>query len=220
MDKAKVIHAIGISRVISVIRTCSAEDARTVIAAVTRGGCKLVEVTLTIPGAVDLIREITERSPDVIVGAGTVSSAEQAKACVAAGAQFIVSPWIDPEVISFCTSASVLVMSGALTPTEVRNAMALGADVVKIFPIESMGGVSHIRALKSVLPDSILVPTGGVTVDDAADFIRAGAFAVGIGSDLVKINELNSGDDATVISRISGLVTGLKELNSAASPTY
>jgi 2-dehydro-3-deoxyphosphogluconate aldolase/(4S)-4-hydroxy-2-oxoglutarate aldolase len=206
MDKSNIIHEIGAIRILPVVRTADVEDARDIVAAVARAGCRLVEITLTIPGAVDLIREMADSEPHALVGAGTVSTVDQAKACIDAGAQFIVSPWIDTRVIEFCNHQGVAVIPGALTPTEIRNARHLGADIVKVFPIDAMGGSSYIRSLSSVMPEIPLIPTGGVTVTNAADFLRAGAFAVGIGSDLVRIDQLRNGGEASAVSRLSELL--------------
>jgi len=211
MEKQRVIETIGSTRVLPVIRTRSDDDAKSVIDAVVQAGCRVVEITLSIPGAVELITQTAQRYPDIVVGAGTVSSGQEAMDCIHAGAKFIVSPWTDGNVIEVCRAAGILAMPGALTPTEVRTALRLGADVIKIFPVESMGGVTHIRALRSVLPNAVLIPTGGVTVENAEDFIRAGAFAVGIGSDLVSVESLRDGDHRTAVDRVRGLLAKMSE---------
>jgi len=218
MKKEEVMADIGNFGILPVVRTANSADAVTIIDAVIAGGCRLIEVTMTIPGAVDVIRSTVDAGRNVLVGAGTVSSAAEAKRCIAAGARFIVSPWIEREVIRYCTAAGVLVIPGVLTPTEVRTAQKMGADMVKIFPASSMGGPPYIRALRSVMPGVKFIPTGGVSVENAADYIGAGAFAVGIGSDLVSINQVRTGDPSA-ISKISSLVSQVKDARAAATST-
>ena len=154
----------------------------------------MLEVTLTVPGAEKAMESLRKTfSDDVLVGAGTVLDVDDAKRCLDAGAQFIVSPGLDTGTISFANSKDVLVMAGALTPTEVITAWKNGADLVKVFPCSAVGGASYIKSLKGPFPQIPLVPTGGVNLKTAADFIRAGAFALGIGGELVLASALDDG---------------------------
>jgi 2-dehydro-3-deoxyphosphogluconate aldolase / (4S)-4-hydroxy-2-oxoglutarate aldolase len=162
----------------------------------------VLEITMTVPGAVDVIKGLTaEIDPEVIVGAGTVMDAQTAQACIEAGAQFIVSPALNLETIAFCGQQGVLVMPGVLTPTEVVTAWTAGADFVKVFPAGAVGGASYIKALKAPLPQVKLVPTGGVSLQTAAAFIKAGAEALGVGGDLVDGKALREGRDELISER-------------------
>ena len=164
------------------------------IEAIKAGGIPILEITMTVPRAVSVIERVTASYGDeVIVGAGTVLDAETARACILAGAQFVVSPALDLETVSCCRRYSVAVMPGALTPTEVMQAWTAGADFVKVFPAGALGGASYIKSLKAPLPQIELVPTGGVSLKTAADFIRAGASALGVGADLVDTKALREG---------------------------
>jgi 2-dehydro-3-deoxyphosphogluconate aldolase/(4S)-4-hydroxy-2-oxoglutarate aldolase len=150
---------------------------------------------MTVPGAVELIEQLAKTSgAEILIGAGTVLDADTAKRCLDAGAQFIVSPGFDLETVRFVKQQGTLMMAGALTPTEVINAWKAGSDFVKIFPCGSLGGAKYLKALKAPLPQVPMIPTGGVNLENAADMIRAGAEALGIGGDLVTASALASGD--------------------------
>lgn len=157
--------------------------------AVCAGGIPIVELTMTVPGAIDVIRELT-RSTDgsVLIGAGTVLDAKTAAQCLKAGAQFLVSPGFDRATVRFAKREAMLIMAGALSPTEVIAAWKADADFVKIFPCANVGGPSYIRALKAALPQISMVPTGGVNLATAADYLKAGACALGVGGELVSGN--------------------------------
>ncbi len=190
MNKTQVIEKIRETGIIPVIRTDSAEKAETVIEALIEGGINVLEVTMTIPDAVGLIRRLTsEYKNAVVIGAGTVLDRDAAQKCVEAGAKFIVSPILDLETVLFCNQNEITVMPGALTPTEIYSAWQAGADIVKIFPISAMGGISYLKAVKAVFPQFEFVPTGGINLENAIDYIKAGAFAVGMGSELTKEKE-------------------------------
>ncbi len=191
-DEAKrCIIEVGI---VPVVRASSPAEARVAIEAVYKGGIRVVEITMTVPGAVEIIREVVKsHGPDVLVGAGTVLNAECARRCLDAGAQFIVSPGLDLKTIEFTQKEGVLVMPGALTPTEVIAAWNAGADFVKVFPCGNVGGPKYIRALKGPLPQIPLIPTGGVTLENAAQFILAGSEALGVGGELVQTAALQAG---------------------------
>ena len=177
------------------VRATSAKHAQLAAEAVCAGGIPIVEVTMTVPGAVELIAQLAKTSgAEILIGAGTVLDAETAKRCLDAGAQFIVSPGFDLDTVRFVKQQGTLMMAGALTPTEVINAWKAGSDFVKIFPCGSMGGAKYLKALKAPLPQVLMIPTGGVNLETAADMIRAGAEALGIGGELVSASALASGD--------------------------
>ena len=187
-DKNEIIEKIKETGVLPVIRANSKAEARRVVDAVGEGGIKTIEVTMTVPNAVDLIAELTkDYGGELVVGAGTVLNAEAAAKCIDAGAQFIISPAADPETIRYCNEKSIVVMPGALTPTEIVAAWNAGADFVKIFPASALGGASYLKAIKAPLPHIKLIPTGGVSLATAAAFIKAGAEAVGVGGELVDL---------------------------------
>ena len=189
-DVIKRIRDIG---VIPVVRASSADEAMRAIDAIRAGGISVLEITMTVPGAVSVIEQVTARfGSEALVGAGTVLDAETAKACVSSGAQFIVSTALNFDTIAYCREHDIVVMPGALTPTEVVQAWNAGADFVKVFPAGAVGGPSYLKSLKAPLPQIELVPTGGVSLKTAADFIRAGAAALGVGADLVDIKAESS----------------------------
>ena len=188
MSRAEVIKQIKDTGVIPVVRASSADEAMRAIDAIREGGISILEITMTVPGAVALIEQVAKLYGDVAtVGAGTVLDPETATACISAGAKFVVSPALNLDTIACCQRQDVAVMPGALTPTEVVQAWNAGADFVKVFPAGAVGGPSYLKALKAPLPEIELVPTGGVSLKTAADFIKAGAAALGVGSDLVDI---------------------------------
>ena len=191
-NKVEVIAEIERVGVLPVIRADSRDEARAAIEAVRSGGISIIEVTMTVPGAPHLIRELSDRE-DLLVGAGTVLDPETAAACVDAGARFIISPSLNLDTIAFCREHKVVVMPGALTPTEVVTAWNAGADFVKVFPAGAMGGANYLKSLKAPLPHIKLIPTGGVSLATAADFIRAGASAIGVGADLVDLKAIREG---------------------------
>jgi 2-dehydro-3-deoxyphosphogluconate aldolase/(4S)-4-hydroxy-2-oxoglutarate aldolase len=202
MSRHQVVDAICNVGLVPVIRAESSDMAMRVIEAIKAGGVNLLEITMTVPGAVRVIEEVAKRYGDqVIVGAGTVLDAETARACILAGAQFVVSPSLNPNTIECCRRYSIPVMPGALTPTEVVTAWQAGADMVKVFPCNAVGGASYIKALKGPLPQIDLIPTGGVSLKTAADFIKAGSAALGVGGDLVDTKAIAEGHDDVVTER-------------------
>jgi 2-dehydro-3-deoxyphosphogluconate aldolase/(4S)-4-hydroxy-2-oxoglutarate aldolase len=204
MDHQKGMDIIRETGVIAIMRTRSPEQLLRAADAIRAGGVRAIEVTMTTPGALSVIEQATSRyqdaGQDVLFGAGTVLDAESARACILAGAQFIVSPSFNPALVELCRRYSVPVMPGAYTPTEIVTAWECGADMVKVFPA-SIGGPALIKALKAPLPQIELVPVGGVNLDTAADFIRAGAAAVGVGSALINQKLLDSEDFSTLTER-------------------
>jgi 2-dehydro-3-deoxyphosphogluconate aldolase / (4S)-4-hydroxy-2-oxoglutarate aldolase len=187
MSKSEVIEKIKEIGVLPVIRADSAAEAEQVIKAIRKGGISTIEITMTVPNAIDLIADLSRSESDILIGAGTVLDAETARQCVEAGAKFIISPALNIETIKFCNAREIVVMPGALTPTEVVTAWQAGADFVKVFPASAVGGASYLKSLKAPLPHIKLIPTGGVSLKTAADFIKAGAEAVGVGADLVDL---------------------------------
>ncbi len=171
---------------VPVIRTSSAEDARFAVEEVAHGGIPIIEVTMTVPGAIDVIREIAKNVPKVIIGAGTVLDAKTARECIDAGAQFISNPALDiPTVELVVANPDILMMSGALTPTEILTGWKAGADFVKIFPCALVGGDNYIRMLRRPFPDIPLIAGGGITQQNAAHYLLAGASALSVGKELI-----------------------------------
>jgi len=203
MEKSEVLKHIAEVGLVPVIRAETKDEAIRVIDAIEAGGIPLLEITMTVPGALSIIEAVRKREKSAVVGAGTVLDAETARACMLAGAQFIVSPALNVATIEVCRRYSVAVMAGALTPTEVVNAWSAGADVVKIFPCGAVGGASYIKALKAPFPQMALMPTGGVSLKTAADFIKAGSFALGVGSDLIDSKAILEEDWNTLATAVS-----------------
>jgi len=211
LDKQQVLARITTTGLIPVIRASSAAEALAAVAAIQRGGLSILEITMTVPDAVALIGEVTRSVPEALVGAGTVLDPATAQACIAAGARFVVSPALDADTIRVCRDAGVAVLPGALTPTEVVTAWRLGADLVKVFPANAVGGPSYIKSLKAPLPQIGLVPTGGVNLQTAKEFLKAGAAALGVGADLVDLVALRRGDAAVITERARQFVALVKE---------
>jgi 2-dehydro-3-deoxyphosphogluconate aldolase/(4S)-4-hydroxy-2-oxoglutarate aldolase len=212
MGRAEILGRIRATGIIPVIRAPSADDALAAVDAMRAGGIDIIELTMTVPSAVKVIEKVVERYGDaVVVGAGTVLDAETARACILAGAAFVVAPIIDEPTIRVCRTYGVPVVPGALTPTEVVQAWRTGADAVKVFPCGALGGASYIKALRAPLPQIDLIPTGGVTIATVADFIAAGACAVGAGADLVDIARLRRGDHAGVTENARRYVAAVQQ---------
>lgn len=218
MNKSDVLRFIAQTGVIPVVRAESPEEALHAMDAIREGGVSVLEVTMTVPGALRVIEEVTRRyGSEAVIGAGTVLDAGTARACILAGAHFIVSPSLDLDTIACCRRYSVAVVPGALTPTEVVSAWSAGADFVKVFPAGALGGASYIKALKAPLPQIELVPTGGVSLKTAADFIKAGASALGVGADLVDIKALRSGQGRVITERARQFIDIVREARSHAT---
>ncbi len=211
MKKDEVASRIGEIGIVPVVRAATVAEAARAVEAICAGGIPIVEITMTVPDAVSVIREVTRQYSDrVLVGAGTVVSAQQADQCIAAGAQFLVSPGISIAVLMAGQSAGVLAIPGALTPTELMSAHEHGATLVKIFPCGSVGGPKYLKSLRAPFPKASLIPTGGVNVSNAADFIKAGAFALGIGADLVDAKALRDGNLEKISSAAKDLVQAVR----------
>jgi 2-dehydro-3-deoxyphosphogluconate aldolase / (4S)-4-hydroxy-2-oxoglutarate aldolase len=202
MTKQDVLRAISDVGLVPVVRAQSPDEALRVTEAIREGGVHVLEITMTVPGALSVMEQLTARfGSDMVLGAGTVLDPETARTCILAGARFVVSPALHLGTIETCRRYSVAVMPGALTPTEVLAAWTAGADVVKVFPCGALGGASYIKSLKAPLPQIEMIPTGGVSMKTAADFIRAGALALGVGADLVDTQAIRDGNGKQVTDR-------------------
>jgi len=188
---AQIIERVGL---IPVLRARTAAQAHAVVQAMIAGGVTVVEVTMTVPGAIELLKELKqEYGSHLLLGSGTVTTASEAQSTINAGAEFVVSPSLHPEVIQVTRSNGKLSIPGALTPTEVITAHRAGAEYVKIFPCSAMGGASYLKSLLAPFPFLKLIPTGGVTLETARTFVHAGARALGVGSDLVNLAAIDAG---------------------------
>src|SRR3982750_3451332 len=212
MNRQDVLKRIEETGVVPVVRASSAEEAMQVIEAIRAGGVTVLEITMTVPRAVRVIEQVADRYGDeVVVGAGTVLDAETARVCILAGATFVVSPSLNLATIEMCRRYSVVVTPGALTPTEVVTAWASGADAVKIFPCSAMGGAKYLKSLKAPLPQVLMIPTGGVSLATAAEFIEAGAFALGVGADLVDTKAIRAGQPEKVTEAARAYVAAVRD---------
>ncbi len=192
-----LIARLRAARVVPVVRTSTAAHAATAVSWLRDARLRIFEITMTIPDAPALIRDLAS-DPDLLIGAGTVPDRATAEVCLNAGARFIVAPWVDAALSAPCRDAGALLMLGAVTPTEVRAALTAGADVVKIFPASSVGGPAHIKALASVLPHVPFCPTGGVEPGNVAAYLAAGAAFVGMGGALVDEKRIAAGDRGAI----------------------
>jgi len=194
-DKTSNLKILLEQGVIPVVRATSAEEALKVVDALREGDLKIIEITMTVPGALKVMEEVAEKfADDVLLGAGTVLDAETTRLSILSGAEFVVGPCLDLELIRLCQRYSKIVIPGAMTPTEILGAWQAGADIVKVFPCGNLGGPSYIRAIKAPLPHILLNPTGGVNLNTAADFIRAGASVISAGSALVDKKAIKEGN--------------------------
>ena len=209
----ETIERVGL---IPVLRAKSTAQGRAVVEAMMAGGVNIVEVTMTVPGAIDLLKELKrEYGSKLLLGSGTVTTAEQAQATIDAGAEFVVSPSLHPEVIAATKRNQKISCPGALTPTEAITAWNAGADYVKIFPCSAVGGASYLKALLAPFPHLKLIPTGGVTLQTAASFIQAGARALGVGSDMVNLAAVDSGKAETITETARAYLKVLAETRRA-----
>ena len=195
MTKQQACERIMQVGIVPVVRACTADKALRAVEAICTGGIPIAEITMTVPCAIEVIRELVKTvGSHVLVGAGTVLNAATAQQCIDAGAEFLVSPGLDLPTVEFAIAQQKLIMAGALTPTEVLTAWNAGADFVKIFPCGQVGGPKYLKALRGPLPHVRMVPTGGVNLNTAADFILAGSAALGIGGELVDAEALKAGN--------------------------
>ncbi len=192
----EIIERVGL---IPVLRAHNAAQAHAIVKAMIAGGVNVVEVTMTVPGAVGILKELKrEYGSELLLGSGTVTTADEAEATIEAGAEFVVSPSFHPEVVAKTRALGKVSIPGALTPTEVITAWRAGADYVKVFPCSAVGGASYLKALLAPFPHLKLIPTGGVTLQTAEGFLRAGARALGVGSDLVNLSAVDAGKPETI----------------------
>ena len=206
----QIIERVGL---IPVLRARNAGQAHAVVQAMIAGGVTVVEVTMTVPGAIELLKELKkEYGSKLLLGSGTVTTASEAQATINAGAEFVVSPSLHPEVINTTKTNGKLSIPGALTPTEVITAWRAGADYVKIFPCSAMGGAGYLNSLLAPFPFLKLIPTGGVTLETAASFVKAGARALGVGSDLVNLAAIDAGHPETITETARAYLRVLADL--------
>ena len=212
---AQILERVGI---IPVLRARNAGQAHAVVQAMLAGGVTVVEVTMTVPGAVDLLRELKhEYGTKLLLGSGTVTTADQAEATIEAGAEFVVSPSFHPDVIAVTKAHRKVSIPGALTPTEVITAWNAGADYVKIFPCSAVGGASYLKSLLAPFPHLKLIPTGGVTHHTAASFLEAGARALGVGSDLVNLAAIDQGKPEVITTAARAYLKVIAEFRNSTS---
>jgi 2-dehydro-3-deoxyphosphogluconate aldolase/(4S)-4-hydroxy-2-oxoglutarate aldolase len=217
MTKQDVMRTIAQVGLVPVVRAQSADEAMKVVDAIREGGVPVLEITMTVPGAIGVMEQVARRfGSEVVLGAGTVLDAETARACMLAGALFVVSPALDIGTIEICRRYSVPIIPGALTPTEVVAAWTAGADAVKVFPCGAVGGASYIKSLKAPLPHIEMIPTGGVSVKTAADFIKAGSMALGVGADLVDTQAIRDGNHRLVTEKAREYVRLVQEARTSA----
>jgi 2-dehydro-3-deoxyphosphogluconate aldolase/(4S)-4-hydroxy-2-oxoglutarate aldolase len=216
MNKDEKLRLIQETGVVAIMRAKSSDQLIAAADAIRRGGVRVIEVTMTTPGALDVIKEATRRyGEEVLFGAGSVLDTETARAAMLAGAGFVVAPTLKPAVIEMCSRYGVPVMPGCFTPTEMLTAWELGADMVKLFPAE-IGGPALVRAILAPLPQLKIVPVGGVDLKTAADFIRSGAAALGVGSSLVNQKLLDAGDMDELARRAAAFIEEVKKGRGAA----
>jgi 2-dehydro-3-deoxyphosphogluconate aldolase/(4S)-4-hydroxy-2-oxoglutarate aldolase len=214
VDKNRVLKEIEESGLLPVLRADSSEQAVAIADAIVAGGISVLEVTMTVPGAIDVIRTLVKQSKGLLIGAGTVLDSETARACMLAGAQFIVSPTLNLKTIALCLRYGVAVIPGALTPTEVLTAWEAGADIVKVFPCSAVGGPKYLKALHGPMPQLKLIPTGGVSLATAEEFLRSGALALGVGSDLVDTKAVAQGKPEIITETAAKYMAIVKKVRS------
>lgn len=208
MSRARVLETILERKIVAVVRSPDGDKLVEVAKALAAGGVTVMEITFTVPNALEVLKEVRKTMGDAVtLGAGTVLDPETARAAILVGAEFVVAPNTNPDVISLCRRYSIPVMPGAYTPTEILKAWELGADVVKVFPAD-IGGPAYLRAVSAPLPQVRLMPTGGVDLTTAADFLKAGACCLGVGSSLVEKAALAAGD----MNRITSLAKSFVEV--------
>ena len=212
----QIIERVGL---IPVLRARNAGQAHAVVQAMIAGGVTVVEVTMTVPGAIDLLRELKrEYGSMLLLGSGTVTTAKEAEGTIEAGAEFVVSPSFHSEVVNRTRALGKVAIPGVLTPTEAITAWNAGADYVKIFPCSAMGGASYLKALLAPFPFLKLIPTGGVTLQTAEGFLRAGARALGVGSDLVNLVAIDHGTPETITEAARAYLQVLVKVREECAP--
>jgi 2-dehydro-3-deoxyphosphogluconate aldolase / (4S)-4-hydroxy-2-oxoglutarate aldolase len=213
MNKQDVCAKIQSIGLIPAVRVSTPEDARLAAEAVSRGGIPIVELTMTVPKAADLITDLLKKHPHMVVGAGTVLDVETARACLDAGARFVTSPGLDLPTVEFAAKQGVAVLPGALTPSEVMAAVMAGADFVKIFPCSQVGGPAYIRSLRAPFPNVSFIAAGGVNQQNVGDYIQAGVAAVGIGANLIPPRAIQAKEPEWIVElarRFSHIVSQIR----------
>jgi 2-dehydro-3-deoxyphosphogluconate aldolase/(4S)-4-hydroxy-2-oxoglutarate aldolase len=206
-----VIRRIGEIGIVPVVRAATVEDATRAVEAICAGGIPILEITMTVPNAISVIRHVVrEHGNAALIGAGTVTTGEQAEQCIRAGAEFLVSPGTSTHVLAVAQACAKLAIPGALTPTELMHAQDNGAKLIKIFPCGNVGGAKYLQSLRGPFPHVALIPTGGVSATNAADYIAAGAFALGVGGDLINAAALREGNLAKITQAAQELVQAVQ----------
>lgn len=214
MDKAAILLALKEIGLVPVLRADSVPQALALATAIAAGGVTVLEITMTVPGAIQVMRKLAEERPDILLGAGTVLDPETARMCILEGAKFVVSPALNLKTIEMCHRYTVPVLPGALTPTEIVTAWQAGADVIKVFPASAMGGAKYLQSIKAPLPQVELIPTGGVSLATAKEFLEAGAFALGVGADLVNVKAMAEGKPEVVTESAKQYLAIVKEFRA------
>ncbi|MEX1139567.1 MAG: bifunctional 4-hydroxy-2-oxoglutarate aldolase/2-dehydro-3-deoxy-phosphogluconate aldolase [Bacteroidota bacterium] len=211
MNHNETLQHILTNGVVAVIRMKDPAKLMKVIEAIRVGGVKCIEITMTVPGAVEVIREVSKSAPsDVLIGAGTVTDVKTADAVIDAGATFVVGPILNLDIVARCRERNVVVMPGCFTPTEIFTAWKAGADIIKVFPATSLGP-KYFKDIAGPFPDIRMMPTGGVTIDNVGEWVKAGAVAVGIGSDLLDKKAIEEGKYEILTERARRMVGNFKE---------
>ena len=215
MSKAEVLLRIRSAGLVAVLRADTEGEALALAEALVAGGVDVLELTMTVPGALSLLPRLRRQYPHLLLGVGTVLDPETARQSIVEGAQFVVSPGLNVGTVEVCRHEAVAVIPGALTPTEIVTAWQAGADAVKVFPADAMGGAPYLRSLRGPLPEVPLIPTGGVSLATARAYLEAGAVALGVGGDLVDAAAIRRGDPASVIAKAKQYREILREFRSA-----
>lgn len=215
MRKEEIVARLREIGLVPVLRAESEEQALAIASAIADGGVTVLEITMTVPGAVRVMGRLTKERPDILIGAGTVLDPETARICMLEGAQFVVSPALNLKTIEMCQRYSIPVLPGALTPTEVVTAWQAGADVIKIFPASALGGAKYLKSLKAPLPQVEMIPTGGVSLATAREFLDAGAFALGVGADLVDTKAMAAGQPEKITASARKYLEIVREFRKA-----
>jgi 2-dehydro-3-deoxyphosphogluconate aldolase/(4S)-4-hydroxy-2-oxoglutarate aldolase len=221
MTKDQILSCITEIGIVPVVRTSSAEGAIKSVDAIYRGGIRAAEITMTVPGAIRALEKVADQFGDkLVLGAGTVLDPETARACMLAGAEFFVTPSLKVSTIEVAKRYSKVICPGALTPTEVVTAWEAGADIVKIFPCGNVGGAKYIKALKGPFPQIEMIPTGGVNLENAGEFLKAGACAVAVGAELVDAKSVKEGRFDVIEERarqyLAAIARARSEMKTAA----
>jgi len=210
MKRGSVFQQLCRIGILPVIRSDSKKEAISAVQALAKGGIPVAEITMTVPGAIDVIRDLVDQNGEhLTIGAGTVTDAKTCAAAIEAGCRFVVTPILDPEVIGQCRKKEVCVIGGALTPTEIHATFLAGADAVKVFPAKAIGGPAYFRMLREPFPNIPLVPTGGVTLETMAEYFKAGAVLVGAGGDLVRQNAMRNKNFEQITDRACQYVSAI-----------